>query len=197
MQRRSRLFVLAITLATFAAFAVTPTSRAVAQDDQGGSVVGTWTGSFSLTGTPFSFTELGSINLGGTMVGVNGISHFCDNPLVPPALVVDASGYFGSWAQIGNSDEIALTFKRLLFACPETPPSLYGKFFNGQNIGLATIQALLALQHTRSGDILSGPFTFQFTNFKELTGLPSDQVVFTGSGTVSLSRVAIEPLSAP
>jgi len=196
MKRQWKLFVSALTLATFAAFAVTPTSRAMAQDDQGGSVVGTWTGTALLAGIPL--TELANINLDGTMAGVDGIYDFCQIPTVPSALVVKASGYFGSWAHVGNSDEIALTFKRLLFACPNTPTSLYGTFFPGQNIGLGTIEVLLTLQHnTRCGDSLTGRYTYQLTTLdgRLVPGGISNGSI--GGGSVSLCRVEIEPLATP
>jgi len=117
MKREWKLFVSALTLATFASFAVTPTPRAMAQDDQGGSVVGTWTGAATFDtppGTPpFIEAELASIYPGGIVTGTSGI--------------------------------------------------------------------------TDGSDILKGRFTFQLTN---LSGVQ----VLTGGGSVSLKRVAIEPL---
>jgi len=177
MQRQSRLFASVITLVLFAALGATPASRAIADDDQDGSVVGAWTGTASLAG--ISLTELATINVDGTMAGVDGIFDFCQIPNVPPALVVKASGYFGSWAHIGDSDQIALTFKRLLFACPNTPTSLYGTFFPGQNIGLGTIDVLLTLQHnTKCGDSLMGRYTYQLMT---LDGQPVPGGISNGS----------------
>ena len=194
MRRPSRISLYAVKLLVLTIFAFTPISHAEADNEQGEGVVGTWSGTLTLnTSPPISFTELGSLNLGGTMAGVNGISHFCQNPLVQNTpLAVDLSGYFGSWAPTGSSDQITLTFKRLLFACSTNTPAIYGPSFPGQNIGLAIIQAVLTLEHSQSGDFLSGPFTFQLTTLPLPLG--DGHTVFAGSGTVSLTRVAIEPL---
>ena len=191
MKREWKLFVSALTLATFASFAVTPTPRAMAQDDQGGSVVGTWTGAATFDtppGTPpFIEAELASIYPGGIVTGTSGIDHSSQNPFVPPALAVNLSDYCGTWAPVGDTNEIAATFKRLLFAGPGTPGTIYHQLFLGENIGLASIQSVLTLQHTDGSDILKGRFTFKHTN---LSGVQ----VLTGGGSVSLKRVAIEPL---
>jgi hypothetical protein len=109
--------------------------------------------------------------------------------------VVDLSDYFDTWAHVGNSGQIAVTFKRLLFAGPQTPSAIYHQLFPGENMGLATIQSVVTLQHTQSGDVLEGRFTFELTT---LDGQPVPAAVGgRGSGTVSLSRVAIEPLAKP
>jgi len=201
MERKRRLFLSAFTFVLFTALTMMPTSRAMADDDQGESVVGTWIGKATFDtppgAPPFIEAELASVHHGGIVTGTSGIDHSSQNPFVPPGLAVELSDYLGTWEPIGDSDKIAVTFKRLLFAGPGTPSQIYHQLFLGQNIGQASIQALLTLQQTKSGDVLKGPFTFQLTNFKELTGLPSDQVVLSGSGTVSLSRVAIEPLAKP
>jgi len=198
MQWQSRLFALAITLALFAALAVTPASRAVADDDQDESVVGTWIGTATFDTPPgvppLIEAELASVHRGGIVTGTSGIDHSSQNPFLPPGLVVELSDYFGSWAPIGDSDQIALTFKRLLFAGPNTPSAIYHQLFQGENVGLASIQSVVTLQHTKSGDTLKGPFTFQLTT---LDGPVPADMGGTGSGTVSLSRVAIEPLATP
>jgi hypothetical protein len=189
-----------MTLVLFAAFAVTPTSRAVANDDQGESVVGTWIGAATFDtppGTPpLVEAELASVHRGGIVTGTSGIDHSSQNPFLPPGLVVELSDYFGSWAPTSAANQIAVTFKRLLFAGQDTPSAIYGKiFFLGQNVGQASIQSVLALRHTKNGDILKGPFTFQLTTL-DGQPVPAD-MGGTGSGTVSLSRVAIEPLATP
>jgi hypothetical protein len=199
MQPQSRLFALAITLVLFAALAVAPTSRAIADEDEDGSVVGTWIGAATFDtppGTPpLVENELASVHRGGIVAGTAGIDHSSQNPFVPPGLVVELSDYFGSWAHIGGSDQIAITFKRLLFAGLDTPSAIYHQLFPGENIGIASIQSVLTLEHTESGDILKGPFTFQLAT---LDGKPvPPNMGGTGSGTVSLSRVGIEPLATP
>jgi hypothetical protein len=199
MQRQSRLFASAITLVLFAALAVTSASRAVAGDDQDKNVVGTWIGTATFDTPPgvppLVEAELASVHHGGIVTGTSGIDHSSQNPFLPPGLVVELSDYFGSWAHNGDSGQIALTFKRLLFAGPDTPPAIYHQLFQGENIGLASIQAVLTLQHAKSGDILIGPFTFQLTTL-DGQSIPAE-MGGTGSGTVSLSRVAIEPLATP
>jgi hypothetical protein len=186
----------------------------MAEDDQGESVVGTWIGKATFDnppgtppGTPqLMEAELASVHHGGMVTGTSGIDHSSQNPFVPPGLAVELSDYLGTWEPIGDSDKIAVTFKRLLFLGPNTlDPAVTAIYcpatkcfpgpFPGQNIGRATIQSVLKLQHTKSGDTLSGPFTFQLTNLKDQVALTEDQVVLTGSGTVSLSRVPIEPLA--
>ena len=86
-----------------------------------------------------------------------------------------------------------MTFKQLLFAGPNTPTALYGTFYPGQNIGLGTVQAIDVLEHTKNGDRLTGDFTGQNTRLPPPLG--DGQQVFAGSGKVTLSRVAIEPLA--
>jgi hypothetical protein len=194
MQRPSRRHLLAVSVLVFALVALTTGARVKADDDQEGSIVGAWIGAATFNtppGTPpFVEAELASIYPGGIVTGTSGIDHSSQNPFVPPALAVNLSDYFGTWTRIGDSNQIAITFKRLLFAGTGTPSTIYHQLFLGQNIGLASIQAVLTLQQTNNGDILSGPFTFQL---KDLSG----SKVLTGSGTVSLSRVAIEPLATP
>jgi hypothetical protein len=65
---------------------------------------------------------------------------------------------------------------------------VYGPFFPGQNVGMATVQAVATLHTGAQRDTLTGPFTFQLTNLSEL-------VVFAGSGTFSAARLEIEPLA--
>ena len=199
MQRQSRRFASVITLALLAALAAMPAPRAIADDDQDESVVGTWIGAARFDtppGTPpLVEAELASIHRAGILTGTSGIDHSSQNPFVPPGLVVELSDYFGSWAPIGDFDQIAVTFKRLVFAGPGTPSAIYHQLFPGENMGLATIQSVVTLQHTQSGDVLEGRFTFELTT---LDGQPVPAAVGgRGSGTVSLSRVAIEPLAKP
>jgi hypothetical protein len=130
MQRQSRLFASAITLVFLAGLAVTPASRAVADDDQEEGAVGTWIGKATFDnppGTPpgspqLKETELASIHYGGIVTGTSEINHSSQNPFVPPGLRVELSDYFGSWAPMGDSDRIAVTFKRLLFLGPNFDP---------------------------------------------------------------------------
>jgi len=85
MPWQQRQFVSAITLALFAAFAVTTTSRAVADadDDQGESFVGTWIGAAMVE------VEPASVHRGRIVTGTSGIDHSSQNPIVPPALLVE------------------------------------------------------------------------------------------------------------
>ena len=188
MQRQWRLFVPALTFVLFEAFAMAPTSPVKADDEQTESIVGTWIGPLSLNNSSLVITELPSFGPGGTVAGTNTFSHNCQNPSLPPVLTVELSDYFGSWAPIAGSNQFAITAKRLVFACPNTPAASYGPSFPGQNVGIVSIQAVGTVKNTENGDTLTGPVTFQLTNL-------SDQVVFAGSGTASFTRVAIEPLN--
>jgi hypothetical protein len=173
-----------------ALLALALTSDARADEDQGGSIVGTWIGTLSVNDSSIVITTLVSFGVGGTAAGTNGDPHNCQNPFVPPVLTVEASDYYGSWAPIIGSNQIALMLKRLLFACPSTPATIYGASFPGENIGLDSIQAVGTVRHSKNGDTLTGPVTFQLTNL-------FDQVVFAGSGTASFNRVSIEPMVTP
>jgi len=190
MQRQWGLFASALTLSLSAGLAATPASYVKADNDEGGSIVGSWIGPLSLDNSPIPITELPSFSRGGTVAGTNTFSHNCQNPSLPPVLAVEISDYFGSWAPMVGSNQIAITIKRLLFACANTPVGIYGPSFPGQNVGLLSIQAVGTIQHTKDGDTLTGPVTFQLTNL-------FNQVVFAGSGTASLTRVTIEPLATP
>ena len=190
MQRPSWIYLLVVSFVVLTLYSLTPTSQVKADDDLGGSIVGTWIGPLSLNDSSIVITELPSFNRGGTIAGTNTFSHNCQNPFLPPVLTVELSDYLGSWAPMADSNQIAITLKRLLFACPNTPAADYGPSFPGQNIGLASIQAVGTVRHTESGDTLTGPVTFQLTNL-------FDQVVFAGSGTAFFTRVVIEPLAAP
>ncbi|SRR6266446_2704243 len=155
------------------------------------SIVGTWIFTTTVNtppGTPpFVFTELAAINPGGTYVDAHGIAFNSNNPFSPPPLAVDSSDAYGSWKRLGDTNQFATTHKRLLFAGVNTPPALYGSFFLGQNVGLLTVETVLTLTTGKNGDTLTGPFTAQLTN---LVG----QVVFVASGTVSATRLTIEPV---
>jgi hypothetical protein len=183
--QRLRLYLLAAGFVGLALLALTPTARVKADDDQDGGIVGTWIGSLSLNGSSIVITELPSFGGGGTVRGTNTFSHN-----IPAARTYGrAKRLFRSWAPIAGSSQIAITLKRLIFACPNTPVANYGQSFPGQNVGIVSIQAVGTVQHTENGDTLTDPVTFQLTNLL-------DQVVFAGSGTASFTRVAIEPLNA-
>ncbi len=190
MQRQWKAYLLALSFVLLAVFALTPTSR-VKADDQDGSIVGTWIIKVQL-GPGFDETELTAINPGGTftLTGTAFNAHSSQNPFLPPFLVADFSDGYGAWRRQGDSNRFAFTFKRLLFAGARTPTDLYGPFFVGQPVGEATIQAVGTLHHGDDGDTLEGPFTFQVKN---LNGV----VVGTGSGTASFKRLRIEPLATP
>ena len=196
MKRQWRLFASAFTLVLFAGFAVMPSSPATAEDDENGSVVGSWIGTLTFTAPPdlagVTVTILVNFNRGGTLTGTDGTAH--SSQLPPGPFTVDLSDYFGSWVPIGrsNSKRLALTFKQLLFAGPNTPTAIYGTFYPGENIGLTTVQAVDTLEHTEDGDRLTGDFTGQFTRLPPPLG--DGKQVAAVAGTVSFSRVAIEPL---
>jgi hypothetical protein len=188
MQKRSRLYLLVLGFVLLALFALTPNSRVKADADER-SIVGTWILTASL-GPGFDNTELTAFNPGGTFTMTSSVfnPHSSGNPFLPPFLTVDISDAYGAWRRQGDSNRFAVTFKRLLFAGAKTPTDLYGPFFVGQNVGMATIQAVGILDHGEGGDTLTGPFTFQLRNLRgEVTG--------TGSGTLIATRLKIEPLT--
>ncbi len=192
MQRPWKAYLLALSFVLLAVFALTPTSRVKADDDQDGSVVGTWIITVTLA-TGFVETELVAINPGGTFTntGTAFNAHSSQNPFLPPFLTADFSDGYGAWKRQGDSNRFAFTFKRLLFAGARTPTDLYGRFFVGQPVGEATIQAVGTLHHGDdgdTGDTLEGPFTFQLRNLR-------GEVVGAGSGTASFKRLKIEPLA--
>ena len=197
MQRQRRLFASALTLVLFAAFAVTPSSPATAGDDEGGGFVGSWIGTVTVDTPPgfppFVFADLVNVNRGGILTGTNGNAHFSQNPFLPPVDRVDASDFFGSWEPVGHN-QLAGTNKWLLFLGPKSPPdpavtavwcpgtTCAPGPFPGQNIGLATLQGVTTLEHTKSGDTLTGPWTVQLTDLK-------GNVVVTHTGTLFFSRI--------
>ncbi len=161
-----------------------------------GSIVGTWFNTVTVNtppgAPPFVITELVSFNPGGTFIDTLSIAHSSQNPFLagPLApLAADFSDALGIWQHMGDdSNQFAITFKRLIFAGADTPTAAYGTFFPGQHVGFANIQAVATLQHGQHGDKATGPFTFQLINL-------SGQVVLAASGTFSATRLKIEPLA--
>lgn len=196
--RKLGLYVAAACIVVSALLASMPNSHVKADEDQQGSIVGTWIGRAKVNtppGTPpFVFTVVTAFNPGGTVTQTNGAfnAHSSENPFLPPPLVVDESDQYGIWKRLEDSNQFAVTFKALLFAGANTPTALYGSFFPGQNVGEVAIQAVLTLHLGDDSDTLEGPFTFQITNL-------GGTVVSggSGSGTVSAKRLQIEPLATP
>jgi hypothetical protein len=176
-------------------FALTPNARVKADDDDNdhGSPVGTWILKATLDtppgSPPFVVTNLVAINPGGTFTITDNVfnAHTSGNPFLPPPFVVDNGDGYGSWERRG-SNQFATTFKRFLFAGAKTDSAIYGPFFVGQHVGEGTIQGLNTLQVGKDGDTWGGPFTFQARNLR-------GDVVAAGSGTVSATRLKIEPLA--
>jgi len=162
----------------------------------GGSIVGTWINTVTVNtppgAPPLIFPELVAINPGGTFIDTLAIAHSSQNPFFTgpfAPLAVDFSDAIGTWKQVGDdSNQFAFTFKRFLFAGANTPTAAYGSFFPGQNVGVATIEAVGTLQTGASGQTASGPFTFQLTNLQGTVVLPA-------SGTFSATRLKIETLA--
>jgi hypothetical protein len=178
-------------LALLAVVRLTPSSPVKAD---GGSIVGTWILTVTVNtppgAPPFVETELTAINPGGTftLTGTAFNAHSSENPFLPPPLAADFSDGYGTWKQTGDdSNQFALTFKRLIFAGANTPTAAYGSFFPGENVGVATIEAVATLQTSAAGQTLTGPFTFQLRNLQGTQ-------VFAGSGTFAATRLKIEPL---
>ena len=194
MQRQLRLALLAVSIALLVLFALVPKSHVSAQDQQG-SIVGTWINTATINtppgAPPFVFTELATFNPGGTFLDTFALDHDSANPFVPPPLAVDFSDKLGTWKQVGDANQFAVTFKEFLFAGPNTPTADYGPIlFPGQDVGMANVEAVVTLHTDAGADTLTGPFTFQLTNLQ-------GTVVFAGSGTVSATRLKIQPLATP
>lgn len=157
-----------------------------------GGIIGTWLVTSTINtppgAPPFVFTELATFNPGGTFLDTFSLDHNSANPFVPPPLAVDFSDKFGVWKQVGSPNQYAITFKEFLFAGTNTPTSVYGPFFPGQNVGMATVEAVATVQNGAGGDMITGPFTFQLTNLQ-------GQLVFQGSGSFSATRLQIQPLA--
>lgn len=195
MRRQLGPYLVAFSIVVLAVLASMPNSHVKADENQQGSIVGTWMITSTINtppGTPpFVFTELGSFNPGGIFIDTFSLDHNSANPFVPPPLAVDFSDKFGTWKEVGDSNQFAGTFKEFLFAGPDTPASVYGPIlFLGQNVGVATVEFVATLQTGAGGDTITGPFTFQLTNLQGAT-------VFTGSGTFSGTRLQIQPLATP
>jgi hypothetical protein len=199
MRRQFGLSLLALGLLLFALLRLTRSSLVKADD--GRSIIGTWIISATVNtppgAPPLVLLELGSLNPGGTYIDTISIARSSQNPFFSgpfAPLAVDYSDAFGTWKQLGDEDDdsnqFAITFKRLLIAGASTPTAVYGSSFPGQNVGVASIQAVVNLHHGENGDTLTGPFTFQLTNL-------AGQVVLPASGTVSATRLKAEPLATP
>jgi hypothetical protein len=192
------VIIIALAFANLSKVRVAGASIPVVRAD-GGSILGTWIVQVAVntpSGPQPLATELASFNSGGTFIDALSIAHSSQNPFFTgpfAPLAVDFSDALGTWKQVGDdSNQFAITFKRFIFAGPNTPtgPTGYGSFFPGQNVGVATIEAVGTLQTGAGGDTATGLFTFQLTNL-------SGQVVLPASGNFSATRLKIEPLAAP
>src|SRR6266849_8791168 len=179
-----------VLLALFALVRLTPNSSVKADDNEQGGVVGSYLNTVTVNtppgAPPLIFPELVAINPGGTFIDTLAIAHSSQNPFFTgpfAPLAVDFSDAIGTWKQVGDdSNQFAFTFKRFLFAGANTPAAAYGSFFPGQNVGMATIEAVGTLQTSAAGQTLTGSFTFQLTNLQ-------GAVVLTASGTFSATRL--------
>ncbi len=185
--------VVALAIALMVVAILPESTRKARAQDGGGTIVGTWVFTSTLNtppgAPPFVFTELGSFIPGGIFIDTFSLKNSA-NPFVPPPVAVDFSDKFGTWRQVGDdSNQFAITFKEFLFAGADTPTALYGPIlFPGQNVGVATIEAVATLHSGAGGDTITGPFTFQLTNLQ-------GTVVGSGSGTFSATRLQIQPLA--
>jgi hypothetical protein len=146
--------------------------------------VGTWTvtTTFDTPGSPaFVFSEVASFGLGGTYVGTFALDRNSANPFAPPPFAVDFGPKFGTWKRkFPGSSQFDLILKEHLFAGALTPTAVYGPFFPGQNVGIATVKGSPTLNP--SGDELAGPFTVEFANAQGVA-------VFAGSGSFKAKRL--------
>src|SRR5215469_5752117 len=175
--------IASIVVLSLAAFL--PSARAQA-DNQ--SLVGTWRVTVTLSTPPAPpFTDFIAFNQGGTLTAASSAfnAHTSENPFLPPPLVVDTSDGYGVWKSTDDDPaRVAITFNRFLFAGAATSQALYGPFVTGQYVGENAVQAVGTLQDP---DHLAGSFTTEFTTL-------GGQVIFSGSGTFTATRLKIEPL---
>ena len=160
-----------------------PSARAQA-DDQ--SIVGTWIVTVTVNtppgAPPFVFTDFIAFNQGGTLTAASSAfnAHTSENPFLPAPLVVDTSDGYGVWKSAGeDSHQLAITFKRFLFAGAATS-SIYPFSFPGQYVGVNAVQAVGTLH---DGGDLAGSFTTQFIS------LATGQPTFSGNGTFTAIRL--------
>jgi len=160
--------------------------------NQQGSVVGTWIVSVNVDtpGGPVPLaTEFASFSPGGIFTDAISIAFNGENPaFAGTPLAANFSDAFGSWKSVGDGSQVAATFKRFIYAAPNSPPAAYGSFYPGQNVGVATIEVVGAVQSSSGGQVLAGSFTFQFTNL-------GGTVVLAGSGSFTATPVRIQPLA--
>jgi len=180
---RKLAFGIASIVLSLAAFLASARAQA---DDQGQGIVGTWIVKVTVNtppgAPPFVFTDFIAFNQGGTLTAASSAfnAHTSENPFLPAPLVVDTSDGYGVWKSAGeDSHQLAITFKRFLFAGAATSPKIYGPFVPAQFVGVNAVQAVGTLQH---GDHLAGTFTTQFTNL-------AGQLTFSGNGTFTAIRL--------
>jgi ABC-type phosphate/phosphonate transport system permease subunit len=159
---------------------------------EGQQVIGTWFVTVYTSSGAQLATELATFNPGGTFADAISIAFNSENPaFTGTPLAVNFSDALGTWKQVGEDpNQVAMTFKRFLYAGRSTPAGVYGSFFPGQNVGVATIEAVGTLQNSAAGQTITGQFTFQLT---DLAG----NVVLPASGTFSAKRLEIQPLATP
>lgn len=174
----SRFCAMVLALFTFAAVA-----QVQADDDP--AIVGTWevitTFNTPPGSPPFVSHEFASFGSGGTYMGNFALDINGANIYAPPPFIVDFSTKYGTWKQKGkNSRQYSLVLKEYMFAGPNTPQEIYPHAYVGQQVGFATVRATPAANPR--GDMLSGPFTVEFTNAE-------GTVVFTGAGSFTAKRL--------
>jgi hypothetical protein len=183
--KNMRKLALGIAPIVLSLAAFMPSARAQADNQR---IVGTWIVTVTVStppgAPPFVFTDFIAFNQGGTLTAASSAfnAHTSENPhLLPlPPLVVDTSDGYGVWKSTDDdSDRVAITFERFLFAGAATSQNIYGPFVAAQYVGVNTVQAVGTLQ---DADDLAGSFT---TEFKNLGG----QVTFSGSGTFTATRL--------
>ena len=183
--RKRAFWIVSTVLLSLAPFMPSASAHAGNQ-----SIVGTWTVTVTVNtppgAPPFVFTDLIAFNQGGTLTAASSAfnAHSSENPFLPPPLVVDTSDGYGVWKSTDDdSNRVAITFNRFLFAGAAT--SSYAFSFPGQYVGVNAVQAVGTLQ---DADHLAGSFT---TEFAPLVGQPPHvgQPIFSGSGTFTATRL--------
>jgi len=186
------IITLSATVALMAIVAMLSSLHTTHAQNQQGSVVGTWIVSVNVDtpGGPVPLaTEFVSFGPGGIFTDAISIAFNAENPaFAGTPLAANFSDAFGSWKPVGDASQFAATFKRFIYAAPDSPTAAYGSFFPGQNVGVATIEAVGAIRSSSGGQVLAGSFTFQFTNL-------GGAVVLAGTGSFTATPLKIQPLA--
>ena len=171
MRRKAVLLsvVAVVLLGVLAAGRTLPTT---AQDAAGEGFVGSWRLTVTIPGLPPE-TFLATFGADGTFTGSPPPA--APAPPGAPVRVVLTSSAHGAWESTGD-DGAAITF--MVSQASEA----------GDFLGTVTVRSVSRLD--AGGDRATGEFTFDVAD-------PAGTVVQSGSGTLTATRIVVEPLGTP